>query len=373
MDPLGAGGGVQAPGTGGSGAGGAAGGGAPDAGGGAAGSTTPLGLDPPAIGSSCSPITFESGILNPCGHAWAVAYSLDGQLLATSGSWNGTTNVNLWRATDGSPVRGIMAHNGTCYDLAFSPDGKMLASAGQAGSDSVPGSGMVNLWDVSTGAFVRSLPISVPGSSSSAYGSAVSFSHDGKLIATGGIGNIEIWRVADGVRTTTMTVTGTTYQVRFSADDSLLIAAGTQGAQARVFKVSTGKVVLSNLSTASDQASADFSPDGKLIATNGPDGTVKIWNATSGALMQTMSGHIAMMGRVAWIDDDRLLSNDWNGLVILWTRDESGSFVRSGNWLAGTALSGSASSINMAVSPDKSRFVVGGLVNGQGGFVFFSL
>jgi WD40 repeat protein len=232
---------------------------------------------------------------------------------------------------------------------------------------------MVNLWDVSTGAFVRSLPIHVPSNLGFAYGSAVTFSHDGKLIATGGTGNIEIWRVADGVRTTTLTTTGTTYQVRFSADDSLLIAAGTEGAQARVFKVSTGKVVLSGLDAADDQSSGDFSPDGTLIATNGPDGTVKIWNASSGALMQTMSGHIAMMGRVVWVDDNRLLSDDWNGLVILWTRDASGSFVRSGAWLAGTPMSGSANAINMAVSPDKTRFVLGGMVSGQGGFVFFAL
>jgi WD40 repeat protein len=339
--------------------------------------TTESPTDLPIVGTSCAPISLVPGVLNPCGHAYAVAYSPDGQFLATSDSTpSGSEDLHLWRLSDGMPVYSIQAHRGGCYDVAFSPDGKLLASAGMSESGAGLEPGMVKLWNAATGALVRKLPVSGEATSYTPYASSATFSHDGTLLATCGIGPIEIWRVADWTRVLSIESSGTVYQVRFSPDDSRLIAAGTDGAKARVFDAKTGRLLLDNLAAAGDQASADFSPDGTLIASNGYDGMaglVHIWDASTGNLLQTMTGHIYFMGRVVWIDQNRLLSDDWDGKVIQWTRDASGVFAATRTWSAGSPLDGTADSINMAVSPDKTRVAIGGLVGRQGGFLFLQL
>ncbi|HEY1189647.1 MAG TPA: hypothetical protein VGE74_18515, partial [Gemmata sp.] len=65
--------------------------------------------------------------------------SPDGKTLATAGA---DKSVKLWNPADGKELKTLGAHDGSVYSLAFSPDGKLLASAG-AGKDS-----LVKVWDV---------------------------------------------------------------------------------------------------------------------------------------------------------------------------------------------------------------------------------
>ena len=132
------------------------------------------------------------------GHGEAVVgldYSPDGELIAT-GSDDST--VRLWRARDGAPLR-TFANGNHAYKVAFSPDGRWLASAGRArsglgtfwhqltgaGGDAAP----VHLWRVADGALVAALP----HPDDAMY---VAFSRDGGHLVTGGEdGAVRLWRL----------------------------------------------------------------------------------------------------------------------------------------------------------------------------------
>jgi hypothetical protein len=79
-------------------------------------------------------------------------------------------------------------------------------------------------------------------------------------------------------------------------------------------------------------------------------------------------GHAAYISKVVWVDSNRLLSDDWSGVVNLWSRGADGTFARTASWSTGSQALG------LAVSPDKTAFVTGGQgAQGGEGFVFFSL
>src|SRR6266508_1035921 len=103
---------------------------------------------------------FNSGIV------YSVAFSPDGKMLA-SGSHEQV--VKLWDVGTGNLIRSFMGHRNTIHSVAFSPDGKTLASGS---SDH-----KVKLWDVSTGKLIRSYD--------GQDFNAVAFSPDGKTLAAG--------------------------------------------------------------------------------------------------------------------------------------------------------------------------------------------
>jgi WD40 repeat protein len=258
----------------------------------------------------------------------AVAFSPDGKLLA-SGSSNG--KVHLWDVATGKEIRRIDAHSEAVMGVAFSPDGRRLASRShgypQGGTQLQNNS--ICLWDVSTGkelmrfgAVGMEQIAALPSFPNWAF--VVAFSPDGKLLASrsgsaeDGDSLVHLWDAATGKMVRQLD--GHHQRVTafaFSPDGKTLVS-GSRDQTIRLWDVASGKELRQIGKPASGVTAVAFAPDGRSIAIACRDKTARLCSTATGKELDRFSAESEIRS-VAFAPDGKTLAwGEWES-IHLWS------------------------------------------------------
>jgi predicted NACHT family NTPase len=236
------------------------------------------------------------------GHVYSIAFSPDGKLLATG---DGDGVVRLWEAASGIELLSCKGHTRAVKSVAFSPDGQMLAS----GSEDK----MVRLWVLSSSECLKTFQVHT------GWTNSVAFSPDGQILASGsGDQTVRLWNIHTGDCLKTLQHTKWVGSVAFSPDGQML-ASGSADQTVRLWDIHSGDCLKIFQGHTKWVGSVAFSPDSQMLASGSGDQTVRLWDIHSGDCLKILQGHTAEVMSVAFNSDGyTLASGSDDATVRLW-------------------------------------------------------
>jgi WD40 repeat protein len=271
----------------------------------------------------------------------SLAYSPDGRRIASS-SINPDNSFVVWDAATGEVVSEVLGHDSQIHRLRYSPDGRSIAASDTDGT--------LRLWDAETFRPVAAIdahPAPITG---------MAYSPDGRRLTTGGEdGAVRIWDARSLEPVLELNGhTGSALGVDYSSDGRLIASAGFDKT-VRLWDAETGEEKITLRGHTDTVWSVAFSPDpgSDRLASASFDSTARIWDTVPTGRAETLgevvpSGHEGRVNAVEFSPDGLLLaSGAWDSTVRLWD-------ARTGAGLA--VLDGHGATVwDVAFSPDGRR------------------
>jgi WD40 repeat protein len=289
----------------------------------------------------------------------AIAYSPDGRYLAATEE----KTVALRDAVTGKELRRLEGHANHVNALAFSPDGKVLASSSIPPMEAKPQGkpqaqrGSVRLWDLASGKWLREiaygnrvgddpfqlLHFTSDGKILAAWRSevgitlydvatgrevrmiagefaTVAFSTDGKLVATSGP-TIRLWELPAGRELRSFPGAPHMHLLTFSADGKTLAAAdGERHGGVRLWDVARGQEIVSSFGQRGSIQSLTCSSDGRTLYAAGSDGKIRVWDLAQAKERRVLEDRNADFQSVAVSGDGQTIAAmDSTEAITFWS------------------------------------------------------
>ncbi|MDB5391618.1 MAG: NTPase-like protein [Planctomycetaceae bacterium] len=256
--------------------------------------------------------------------------------------------VRIWDVATGKLLSGFQDQKGIVLTLTYSPDGKRIVSA------SINSDFSFVVWDVKTNRVIKR----VLGHTSHVH--RLKYSQNGRLLAASETdGHVKLWDASTfEERLTILAHPAPVINLAFAPPDGKVFATCGEDGLLRIWETATGKMVRELEGHAGSALDVRYSPDGKRIASAGFDKTVRLWDAETGKAKLTLRGHRELVFSVAFSPDgQRLVSASFDRTARIWDATPRTESLNPGEFVLG----GHTDRVNsVALSRDNKYLASGG-------------